>query len=175
MLSCHPCVSHLRKMDKFPGSKTQDAATPLNSAGTPTQPYGNAAGNFDLKNKYGTRKVKSREDLDQPKEGEEPMRDGTLPKYGEGPLSTGGASSDDSTKRYFGDFSIEAKRNVFDLLKNHPEFARKGPMNMGRVGNNTREVMPGDPTKIIENGGYIVYEDQPQASQTKYKNDRKTN
>jgi hypothetical protein len=101
---------------------TQDAATPINSAGVPTQPYGNAAGEFDLKNKYGSRKVKSRKDLDQPKDGEEPMRDGTLPKYGEGPLATGGNESDDSTKRYFGDFSIEAKRNVFDLLKNHPEF-----------------------------------------------------
>ncbi len=169
------CASLFSKMDKFPGSKTQDAATPLNSAGTPTQPYGNAAGNFDLKNKYGTRKVKSRRDLDQPKNGEEPMRDGTAAEYIEGPLNTGGSQTDDANQRYFGSFSIEAKRNVFDLLKNHPEFARKGPMNMGRVGNNTREVMKNDPTKIIENGGYIVYEDQPQASQTKYKNDRKTN
>jgi hypothetical protein len=146
----------------------QDAATPINSAGAPTQPYGNAAGEFDLKNKYGSRKVKSRRDLDQPKEGEEPMRDGTLPKYDEGPLSTGGKSSDDSTKRYFGDFSIEAKRNVFDLLKTHPMFAKKGNVNMGRVENNTREVMPHDPTRVVQNGGYIVYEDQPQASQTKY-------
>jgi len=105
-------------MDEF-FSGVQDAATPINSAGTPTQPYSNAAGEFDLKNKYGTRKVKSRKDLDQPKEGEEPMRDGTLPKYDEGPLSTGGKSSDDATKRYFGDFSIEAKRNVMDLLKTH--------------------------------------------------------
>lgn len=149
---------------------TQDAATPINSAGVPTQPYGNAAGEFDLKNKYGSRKVKSRKDLDQPKDGEEPMRDGTLPKYGEGPLATGGNESDDSTKRYFGDFSIEAKRNVMDLLKNHPEFARKGPMNMGRVENNTREknIMPNDPTRVVENGGYIVYENQPQASQKNY-------
>ena len=36
------------------------------------------------------------------------------------------------------------------------------------MGNNTKEVMPNDPTKIVENGGYIVYENQPQASQTKY-------
>jgi hypothetical protein len=150
-------------------SGTQDAATPINSAGVPTQPYGNAAGEFDLKNKYGSRKVKSRKDLDQPKDGEEPMRDGTLPKYGEGPLATGGNESDDSTKRYFGDFSIEAKRNVFDLLKNHPEFARKGNMNMGRVGNNTREVMPGDATKTVENGGYLIRDEKlPQASQNKY-------
>jgi hypothetical protein len=155
-------------MDDFFGSTIQDAATPINSAGTPTQPYSNAAGEFNLKNKYGSRKVKSRRDLDQPKDGEEPMRDGTLPKYGEGPLSTGGTESDDSTKRYFGDFSIEAKRNVMDLLKTHPMFDEKGPVRMNRVGNNTREVMPHDQTKIVENGGYLVREDLPQASQTKY-------
>lgn len=155
-------------MDEFFSSGVQDAATPLNSAGSPTQSYKNAAGGFDLKNKYGPRKVKSRKDLDQPKDGDEPMRDGTLPKYGEGPLSTGGSESDDATKRYFGDFSIEAKRNVFDLLKTHPMYAKRGSVNMGRVENNTREVMPNDPTKTVQNGGYIVYEDQPQASQTKY-------
>jgi len=154
---------------KNSSSGIQDAATPINSAGAPTQPYGNAAGEFNLENKYGSRKIKSRKDLDQPKDGEEPMRDGTLPKYGEGPLATGGNESDDSTKRYFGDFSIEAKRNVFDLLKNHPEFARKGSMNMGRVGNNTREVMPGDATKTVENGGYLIRDEKlPQASQNKY-------
>ena len=155
-------------MEDFFSSGTQDAATPINSAGVPTQPYGNAAGEFNLKNKYGSRKVKSRKDSDQPKDGEEPMRDGTLPKYGEGPLSTGGDSSDDSTKRYFGDFSIEAKRNVMDLLQTHPMFAKKGNVNMGRVENNTREVMPHDQTKIVENGGYLVREDLPQASQRKY-------
>ena len=150
-------------------SGVQDAATPLNSAGAPTQPYSNAAGEFDLNNKYGSRKAKSRKDLDQPQEGEEPMRDGTLPKYDEGPLSTGGNSDDDSTKRYFGDFSIEAKRNVQDLLKNHPMFDEKGTVRMNRIGNNTREVMPGDATKVVENGGYLVRdEDLPQASQTKY-------
>lgn len=155
-------------MDDFFSSGVQDAATPLNSAGTPTQPYSNAAGDFNLKNKYGSRKVKSRKDLDQPKEGSEPMRDGTLPRYDEGPLSTGGNSHDDSTKRYFGDFSIEAKRNVMDLLKTHPMYAKRRSVNIGRVENNTREVMPNDPTKTVQNGGYIVYEDQPQASQTKY-------
>jgi hypothetical protein len=155
-------------MDEFLSGQTQDAATPLNSAGTPTQPYSNAAGEFNLKNKYGSRKVKSRKDLDQPKEGEEPMRDNTAPEYIEGPLNTGGTETDDANQRYFGSFSIEAKRNVFDLLKNHPQFAKKGNMNMGRVENNTKEVMPNDPTKIQENGGYTVYENQPQASQTKY-------
>lgn len=155
-------------MDELFSSQVPDTPTPINSAGTPTQSYRNAAGEFNLKDKYGPRKVKSRKDSDQPKNGEEPMRDGTLPKYGEGPLSTGGSESDDSTKRYFGDFSIEAKRNVFDLLKNHPEFARKGNVNMGRVENNTREVMPHDQTKTVENGGYLIRHDLPQASQPKY-------
>jgi len=155
-------------MDQFFSSGIQDAATPINSAGTPTQSYRNAAGDFDLKNKYGSRKVKSRRDLDQPKEGEEPMRDGTAAEYIEGPLNTGGSETDDATERYFGSFSIEAKRNVMDLLSNHPEFDQKGSVRMNRIGNNTREVMKNDPTKIIENGGYIIYEDEPQASQTKY-------
>jgi hypothetical protein len=154
-------------MDEF-FSGVQDAATPINSAGTPTQPYSNAAGEFDLNNKYGTRKVKSRKDLDQPKEGEEPMRDNTAPEYIEGPLNTGGTETDDATQRYFGSFSIEAKRNVFDLLKNHPEFARKGNVNLGRVENNTREVMPHDETKTVENGGYLIRQNLPQASQKKY-------
>jgi len=157
-------------MDDFLSSNnTQDAATPINSAGTPTQSYRNAAGDFNL-HKSLKRKPLSRKDLDQPKDGEEPVRDGTDPQYQEGPLNTGGTQTDNATDRYFGSFSIEAKRNVFDLLKNHPEFARKGPMNMGRVGNNTREVMPNDPTKVIENGGYIIYEDEPQASQPRYPN-----
>jgi hypothetical protein len=156
-------------MDELFSSGTQDAATPINSAGTPTQSYRNAAGDFNLHNKYGSRKVKSRRDLDQPERGkEEPMQDGTAAEYIEGPLNTGGSETDDATQRYFGSFSVEAKRNVFDLLKNHPEFARKGNMNMGRVGNNTREVMKNDPTKIINNGGSVTYENQPQASQNKY-------
>jgi hypothetical protein len=154
-------------MDEF-FSGVQDAATPINSAGVPTQPYSNAAGEFNLKNKYGSRKVKSRKDLDQPKEGEEPMRDGTLPKYDEGPLSTGGNSSDDATKRYFGDFSIEAKRNVMDLLKTHPMYDEKNGIRMNRVQNNTREVMKNDQTKTVENGGYLIRQNLPQASQTKY-------
>jgi hypothetical protein len=155
-------------MDEFLSSNVPDTPTPLNSAGTPTQKYRNAAGDFDLNSKYGSRKVKSRKDSDQPKDGEEPMRDGTLPKYNESPLATGGNEKDDSTKRYFGDFSIEAKRNVMDLLKTHPLFDRKGNVRMNRVQNNTREVMPHDQTKIVENGGYLVREDLPQSSQNKY-------
>ena len=137
--------------DLFSGP--QDAPTPISSAGAPTQSYRNAAGDFDLKNKYGNRKVKSRKDSDQPKDGEEPMRDGTAAEYIEGPLNTGGTQTDDATQRYFGSFSLEAKRNVMDLLKTHPTFGDKANVRMNRVGNNTREVMPGDPTITQENGG----------------------
>ncbi len=160
-------------MDELFSSQVPDTPTPINSAGTPTQSYRNAAGEFNLKNKYGSRKVKSRGDSDQPKDGEEPMRDNTAPEYIEGPLNTGGTETDDATQRYFGSFSIEAKRNVFDLLKNHPEFDQQGKVRMNRVQNNTREVMPHDSTKIVENGGYLVREDAPQASQTKYPNGTK--
>jgi hypothetical protein len=153
----------------FSSSNVPDTPTPINSAGTPTQKYRNAAGDFNL-HKDLRRKVLSRKDLDQPKDGEEPMRNNTAPEYIEGPLNTGGTETDDATQRYFGSFSIEAKRNVFDLLKNHPEFARKGNVNMGRVENNTRDkdIMPNDPTITQENGGYRITQQQPQASQNKY-------
>lgn len=154
-------------MDQLFSSNTPDTPTPINSAGVPTQPYRNAAGDFNL-HKELRRKVKSRKDLDQPKEGEEPMRDGTDPQYIEGPLNTGGTETDDSTQRYFGSFSIEAKRNVMDLLSNHPEFDQKGNMRMNRVQNNTRTVMPHDQTKTVENGGYLIRQDLPQASQKHY-------
>jgi hypothetical protein len=144
-----------------------DAPTPISSAGVPTQGYGNASGDFDLK-KDLRRKVKSRKNLGRMKNEEEPMRDNTAPEYQEGPLNTGGSQTDNATDRYFGSFSIESKRNVMDLLQTHPEFEKKGKMNLGRVGNNTKEVMPNDPTKIVENGGYMIYENQPQASQKTY-------
>jgi hypothetical protein len=98
------------------------------------------------------------------------MRDNTDPQYQEGPLNTGGTQTDNATDRYFGSFSIETKRNVFDLLKNHPEFDKKGPMRMNRVQNNTRDkdIMPNDPTITQENGGYRITQQQPQASQKKY-------
>lgn len=161
-------------MDEFfSSSNVPDTPTPINSAGTPTQKYRNAAGDFNLKNKYGSRKVKSRKDLDQPKPGNEPMRDNTDPQYIEGPLNTGGTEKDDATQRYFGSFSIEAKRNVMDLLKNHPKFDKEGKVRMNRVENNTREVMPNDPTITQENGGYRITQQQPQASQTKYPNGSK--
>lgn len=149
-------------------SGPQDAATPLNSAGAPTQPYRNAAGEFNLKKEL-RRKVLSRKDLDQPaEEGDEPMCDGTDPKYGEGPMATGGTQTDNASDRYFGAFSIEAKRHVWDLLKQHPEFGDKRLLRLNRVGNNTKEVLLNDPTKTVENGGHILYQDQPQASQKHY-------
>lgn len=155
-------------MDDFFSSQVPDTPTPINSAGTPTQKYRNAAGDFDLKNQFGSRKIKSRKDLDQPKEGKEPMRNNTLPQYREGPLSTGGSEKDDATKRYFGDFSIESKRNVADLLKTHPMYDEKTNVRLNRVQNNTREVLPNDPTITQENGGYRITQQQPQASQPKY-------
>ena len=148
-------------------SGIQDAPTPISSAGNPTQSYRNAAGEFDL-NKELRRKVKSRKDLGKMSAEKPNLPDVSQPEYQEGPLNTGGSQQDDATSRYFGNFSIEAKRNVFDLLKNHPDFERKGNMNLGRVQNNTREVMPHDKTKTVENGGYIISQDLPQASQKTY-------
>jgi hypothetical protein len=145
-----------------------DAPTPISSAGAPTQGYGNASGEFDLEKEL-RRKIKSRKNLSQSKGGPaKSLPNKTLPEYQEGPLATGGSQQDNSTDRYFGSFSIEAKRNVMDLLKTHPEFGQKGGVRMNRVGNNTREVMPKDPTKVVENGGYMIYENQPQASQKTY-------
>lgn len=117
-----------------------DAATPLNSTGG----VKNAAGDFDLVRKL-ERKKKSRKDLDQPK-----------------------FTEDDAIKRYYGDFSLESKRHVWDLLDKHPLFSDGPKVRMNRVGNNTREVLPNDPTKLVENGGHIVYDQQPQASQEHY-------
>ena len=149
------------------GSKYQDAPTPISSAGAPTQSYENAAGPFNWK-KHLERKPKSRDDLDQPKKGTMPMRDNTAPEFQEGPLSTGGSQTDDATSRYFGNFSIESKRHVWDLLDNHPKFDQKGNVRMNRVQNNTRDVMPNDPTKTVLTGGDIIYNNLPQASQENY-------
>jgi len=145
-----------------------DAPTPISSAGVPTQGYGNATGDFDLSREL-RRKIKSRKDLSQPaSKAKDALEDRSQPQYQEGPLATGGSQQDNATSRYFGNFSIEAKRNVFDLLKNHPEFDQKSNVRMNRIGNNTREVMPHDQTKTVENGGYLIRQDLPQASQKTY-------
>jgi hypothetical protein len=152
-------------------TQIQDAATPLNSAGSPYQKYQNAAGGFDFPNAYEKRKVKSRKDLSQPKSRpDKDLPDMTVPnpKYAEeGPMKAPGGD-DNATDRYFGAFSIEAKRNVQDLLKTHPLFGDEGKMRMNRVKNNTRGVLPNDPTKVSEVGGSIGFLDEPQASQPKY-------
>lgn len=96
------------------------------------------------------------------------LPDMTDPKYDEGPLNTGGTQTDNATDRYFGSFSISAMRNVRDLLKNHPEFNKRGDLQLNRVGNNTREVLLNDPTKTVNNGGSISYQNSPQTSQKSY-------
>lgn len=119
-------------MEEFLDQKP-DAATPLNSVGN----FGNAAGNFDLK-KVLRRKIKSRKDLSQPKFAES------------GPMATPGGGEENATDRYFGAFSISAKRDVFDLLANHPKFDQKGSVRMNRIENNTRKVMPNDAIKTSD-------------------------
>jgi hypothetical protein len=47
-------------------------------------------------------------------------------------------------------------------------FDEKSNVRMNRVRNNTREVMPNDATKTVENGGYLIRQNLPQSSQTKY-------
>jgi len=139
-------------MEEFFSSNTPDTPTPINSAGNPTQPYGNATGEFNLQ-KHLQRKVKSRKD-EGPKEKPVPVKTEQ--------------ESDNATDRYFGSFSIEAKRNVMDLLKNHPMYDKKDNVQMNRVQNNTRDVMKNDATKTVENGGHLVRQNLPQASQNKY-------
>ena len=156
-------------------SGIQDAPTPISSAGAPTQGRGNATGDFDLKKEL-RRKIKSRKDLSQPAgKTAKNLPDVSQPSFQEGPLNTGGTQEDNATDRYFGNFSIEAKRNVMDLLANHPTFDEKGKMRMNRIGNNTREVMQNDPTRTVENGGHIVYNNLPQASQTSYNDGTQNN
>ena len=154
-------------MKEFLSSHTQDAPTPISSAGNPTQSYRNAAGEFNLKKEL-RRKVKSRAELGKMTKEEPALPDVSQPGYGEGPLNTGGTEQDDATSRYFGSFSVESKRNVWDLLKKHPEFDEKFNIRMNRVGNNTREVLPNDPTKTMTTGSDIVYNNLPQASQKHY-------
>jgi hypothetical protein len=145
-----------------------DAPTPISSAGAPTQAYGNASGEFDL-TKQLRRKIKTRKDLSQPAmKVKNRLEDVSQPQYQEGPLATAGNQQDNAISRYFGSFSIESKRNVWDLLQKHPEYGQKGNVRMNRVGNNTREVLLNDPTKTLTTGGDIVYNNLPQASQNKY-------
>lgn len=132
-------------------SNIPDLATPINSQGG----RGNAMGDFHTSRSLH-RKVRSRKDLSQPKrvEFEEP-----------GPLSTGEGYPDNAMNRYFGSFSLESKRHVWDLLKKHPLFGDEGPVRKNRIRNNTTEVLPNDPFRNVKNGGYIVYE-HPETNDT---------
>ena len=97
-------------------TQTPDTPTPISSAGVPTQGHSNAAGDFDVVKEL-RRKVKSRKDLSQPAlKAKNKLEDVSQPQYQEGPLATAGDQQDNATDRYFGSFSIEAKRNVMDLL-----------------------------------------------------------
>jgi hypothetical protein len=125
-------------------SNIPDTATPLNSNGG----YKNASGSFPIKRSL-TRKTPSRDDLDQPKR--ELFEE-------EGPLATSSSPENNAVDRYFGAFSIESKRHVWDLLDKHPKFDKTGKVRLNRIENNTREVLPNDPTKIIQNGGSVTYE-----------------
>lgn len=118
-------------------SNIPDLAGPLNSQGD----YGNGMGGFQLDRSL-ERKVKSRKDLSQPqgKAQTSPNKEIT-----------------DATDRYFGSFSLESKRHVWDLLRKHPLFGDEPPIRKNRIRNNTTEVLPNDPLKIVTNGGYIVY------------------
>lgn len=122
-------------MDNF---SKPDLATPLNSQGD----YGNAMGGFQLDRSL-SRKVKSRKDLSQPK-GKPPQRVGH--------------PSVNSMERYFGSFSLESKRHVWDLLKKHPLFGDSNLSRSNRIENNTRQVLTNDPLKVLINGGFTVYE-----------------
>lgn len=127
-----------------PDSGPPDLSTPINSQGG----RGNGAGGFDLKRSLH-RKVKSRKDLSQPK------REG----YSEqNPLQTGTDTENNAVDRYFGAFSLESKRHVWDLLGKHPQFGSHPGIRMNRIRNNTTEVLPNDPFRNVTNGGYIVYE-----------------
>lgn len=127
-----------------PDESTPDVATPINSNGG----RGNAAGDFNLK-KSLQRKVRSREDLSQPKR--ENFQE-------QNPLTTGTGTENNAVDRYFGAFSLESKRHVWDLLAKHPQFGNQGNIRMNRIRNNTTEVLPNDPFRNVKNGGYIVYE-----------------
>lgn len=129
-------------MDKE--SNVPDLPTPISSQGG----YGNAMGDFTLDRSL-RRKVKSRKDLAQPAQ----------KSYNEeGPNANGTGAPNTSIDRYFGSFSLESKRHVWDLLSKHPQFGDEGIVRKNRIRNNTREVLPNDPFRNVTNGGYIVYE-----------------
>jgi len=137
-------------------SNLPDTPTPLNSTGG----YKNAAGSFPI-GKSLQRKVKSRDDLSQPKgdlKEEYPKGNQSEKPKSNNPLTTTSGSENNAVDRYFGAFSIESKRHVRDLLAKHPLFGKEGNVRLNRTENNTRAVLHNDPIKIINNGGSITYE-----------------
>lgn len=118
-------------------SDIPDLAGPLNSHGG----HGNGAGRFQLDRSL-QRKVRSRGDLSQPRGRTQVNPDNEMTNANE---------------RYFGSFSLASKRHVWDLLKKHPLFGDGPLVRKNRIRNNTTEVMPNDPLKIVDNGGSIVY------------------
>jgi hypothetical protein len=118
-------------------SSNPDVPSPINSNGG----RGNASGGFDLKANL-ERKVTSN------------VRKGSGVDKQKPSCHTDAPSSID---RYYGSFSLESKRHVWDLLGKHPKFGNKGPTRTNRIDDNTREVLPNDPHKAVENGGKITY------------------
>jgi len=137
-------------------SNIPDTPTPLNSTGG----YKNAAGSFPIGRSL-QRKVKSRDDLSQPKgdlKEEYPKGNQSEKPRPNNPLTTTSGSENNAVDRYFGAFSIESKRHVTDLLAKHPLFGKDSNVRLNRTENNTRAVLHNDPIKIINNGGSITYE-----------------
>jgi hypothetical protein len=128
----------MKDLFKNPDSSYPDLPTPISSLGG----YSNASGTFPSSRRL-QRKAKSREDLSQPSETTE---------------SKSSYDSSNATDRYFGSFSIESKRHVWDLLKKHPEFSDDRGLRLNRIRNNTPEVLPNDPIKTPTNGGFTVYQ-----------------
>jgi hypothetical protein len=115
-----------------------DLSSPLNSSGG----FSNGSGNFPIK-----RGLKRKGPLTT-----DPRRESVE----KGVENT--SESENSTDRYFGSFSIESKRHVWDLLKKHPQFGDNQSLRLGRIRNNTSEVLPNDPIKLPLNGGFTVYQ-----------------
>jgi hypothetical protein len=118
-------------------SSQPDVSSPINSNGA----YGNASGTPSLKRTLKRKPT---------------QRDEDKRKLDKGPPK-GDKEDDDANSRYFGSFSIESKRHVWDLLDKHPKFEQKGAVRTSRIDNNTRDVLKNDPQKLIENGGKVTY------------------
>ena len=118
-------------------SSQPDVSSPINSNGG----YGNATETFSLKRSLKRKVAKG-------------------PEGGEGldkrPLK-GDTEADDANSRYFGSFSIESKRHVWDLLDKHPKYDQESTIRKNRINNNTKDVLSNDPQKVIENGGKVTY------------------